>query len=405
MLLNKLSSEIKQYLVITGNYWAFTLTDGALRMLVVLYFHQLGYSPLSIAMLFLFYELFGVVTNLVGGWLGARLGLNKTMNLGLSLQILALIMLAVNPQWLSVAYVMAAQALSGIAKDLNKMSAKSAIKLLVPEDADSTLYKWVARLTGSKNALKGVGFFMGGVLLGAFGFAGALWAMASLLLVAWISSLVLLKQDLGKKKFKPKFSELFSKSRQINILSAARLCLFASRDVWFVVALPVFLSSTLGWDHTQVGSFMALWIIFYGIVQANAPKITRNLQAPARQLTFWAALLTVIPVLIAIALYQQFAATWVIVLGLLCFGGVFAINSSLHSYLIVKFADSDGVSLDVGFYYMANAMGRLLGTVLSGAIYQVYGLEACLWFSSLLLLFTVIISKRLTTVEQIYSGV
>ncbi|MCF6433961.1 organoarsenical effux MFS transporter ArsJ [Pseudoalteromonas sp. MMG022] len=404
MLLNKLSSEIKQYLVITGNYWAFTLTDGALRMLVVLYFHQLGYSPLSIAMLFLFYELFGVVTNLVGGWLGARLGLNKTMNLGLSLQILALIMLAVNPQWLSVAYVMAAQALSGIAKDLNKMSAKSAIKLLVPEDADSTLYKWVARLTGSKNALKGVGFFMGGVLLGAFGFAGALWAMASLLLVAWISSLVLLKQDLGKKKFKPKFSELFSKSRQINILSAARLCLFASRDVWFVVALPVFLSSTLGWDHTLIGSFMALWIIFYGIVQANAPKITRNLQAPARQLTFWAALLTVIPVLIAIALYQQLAATWVIVLGLLCFGGVFAINSSLHSYLIVKFADSDGVSLDVGFYYMANAMGRLLGTVLSGAIYQVYGLEACLWFSSLLLLFTVFISKRLTTDEQIYSG-
>ncbi|CAM4001591.1 organoarsenical effux MFS transporter ArsJ [Pseudoalteromonas byunsanensis] len=395
MLLSNLSSEIKQYLVITGNYWAFTLTDGALRMLVVLYFHQLGYSPLSIAMLFLFYELFGVVTNLLGGWLGARLGLNKTMNLGLSLQILSLVMLAVNPQWLSVAYVMAAQALSGIAKDLNKMSAKSAIKLLVPENADSTLYKWVARLTGSKNALKGVGFFLGGMLLGVFGFQGALWAMTGLLILAWLSSLVLLKQDLGKKKFKPKFSELFSKSRQINILSAARLCLFASRDVWFVVALPVFLTSTLGWAHTLVGSFMAGWIIFYGIVQANAPKITRNQTTPAKQLTFWAGLLTAIPAIIALALYQNAASTWVIVIGLLCFGGVFAINSSLHSYLIVKFADSDGVSLDVGFYYMANAMGRLFGTVLSGAIYQTLGLEACLWLSSILLLITVLISKRL----------
>ncbi|BBN81612.1 MFS transporter [Pseudoalteromonas sp. A25] len=397
-MISTLSSEIKQYLIITGNYWAFTLTDGALRMLVVLYFHQLGYSPISIAMLFLFYEFFGVVTNLLGGWLGARLGLNKTMNFGLSLQILALVMLAVNPQWLSVAYVMAAQALSGIAKDLNKMSAKSAIKLLVPENADSTLYKWVARLTGSKNALKGVGFFMGGALLTLLGFQGALWAMTGLLLVAWICSLILLKQDLGKKKFKPKFSELFSKSRQINVLSAARLCLFASRDVWFVIALPVFLSSTFGWDHTLVGTFMAAWIIFYGVVQANAPKIsnrTNKQTTPAKQLTFWALLLTLIPAAIAVALTNQIAPMWVIVIGLLCFGGVFAVNSSLHSYLIVKFADSDGVSLDVGFYYMANAMGRLMGTVFSGVIYQSYGLEACLWLSSLLLFITVMISKQL----------
>ncbi|MBD1584738.1 organoarsenical effux MFS transporter ArsJ [Pseudoalteromonas sp. S16_S37] len=397
-MISTLSSEIKQYLIITGNYWAFTLTDGALRMLVVLYFHQLGYSPISIAMLFLFYEFFGVVTNLLGGWLGARLGLNKTMNFGLTLQILSLVMLAVNPQWLSVAYVMAAQALSGIAKDLNKMSAKSAIKLLVPENADSTLYKWVARLTGSKNALKGVGFFMGGALLGLFGFQGALWVMTGLLLLAWMCSLILLKQDLGKKKFKPKFSELFSKSRQINTLSAARLCLFASRDVWFVVALPVFLSSTFGWNHTLVGGFMAAWIIFYGIVQANAPKITNRKNkptTPAKQLTFWALLLTLIPAAIAVALSNHIAPMWVIVIGLLCFGGVFAINSSLHSYLIVKFADSDGVSLDVGFYYMANAMGRLMGTVFSGFIYQSYGLEACLWLSSLLLLVTVMISKNL----------
>ncbi|CAH9062122.1 hypothetical protein PSECIP111951_02628 [Pseudoalteromonas holothuriae] len=400
MILSNLSSDIKQYLVITGNYWAFTLTDGALRMLIVLYFHQLGYSPINIAMLFLFYELFGVITNLLGGWLGARLGLNKTMNLGLSLQIVALVMLAINPDWLSVAFVMAAQALSGIAKDLNKMSAKSAIKLLVPENADNTLYKWVARLTGSKNALKGVGFFMGGALLSLLGFQGALWAMTSLLVVAWITSLVLLKQDLGKKKFKPKFSELFSKSKQVNVLSAARLCLFASRDVWFVIALPVFLSSTFGWDHTLVGSFMAIWVIFYGIVQANAPKITQNKTkqvTPSKQLTSWALLLTTIPALIAIAISQNFANMWVIIIGLLCFGGVFAINSSLHSYLIVKFADSDGVSLDVGFYYMANAMGRLLGTVLSGVVYQSFGLIACLWISSFLLALTVLISRHLNS--------
>ncbi|CAH9065753.1 hypothetical protein PSECIP111854_03747 [Pseudoalteromonas sp. CIP111854] len=400
MILSNLSSDIKQYLVITGNYWAFTLTDGALRMLIVLYFHQLGYSPINIAMLFLFYELFGVITNLLGGWLGARLGLNKTMNLGLSLQIVALVMLAINPDWLSVAFVMAAQALSGIAKDLNKMSAKSAIKLLVPENADNTLYKWVARLTGSKNALKGVGFFMGGALLSLLGFQGALWAMTSLLVVAWITSLVLLKQDLGKKKFKPKFSELFSKSKQVNVLSAARLCLFASRDVWFVIALPVFLSSTFGWDHTLVGSFMAIWVIFYGIVQANTPKITQNKTkqvTPSKQLTSWALLLTTIPALIAIAISQNFASMWVIVIGLLCFGGVFAINSSLHSYLIVKFADSDGVSLDVGFYYMANAMGRLLGTVLSGVVYQSFGLIACLWISSFLLALTVLISRHLNS--------
>src|SRR6056297_2545554 len=169
-----MTAAIRQYLVITGNYWAFTLTDGALRMLVVLHFHQLGYSPLAIALLFIFYEFFGVVTNLVGGYLGARMGLNRTMNIGLFLQIVALAMLAVPAAMLTVAWVMAAQALSGIAKDLNKMSAKSAIKTLVSqgEAGHQALYRWIAVLTGSKNALKGVGFFMGGLLLTLVGFQG-----------------------------------------------------------------------------------------------------------------------------------------------------------------------------------------------------------------------------------------
>lgn len=384
----KLSTEIKQYLIITGNYWAFTLTDGALRMLVVLYFHQLGYDPLSIAMLFLFYEIFGVITNLVGGWLGAKFGLNKTMNIGLALQILALAMLTVDATWLTVIYVMAAQALSGIAKDLNKMSAKSSIKLLVPSDQNDKLYKWVALLTGSKNALKGIGFFLGGMLLSLFEFRGAILIMLIMLTLVWLFSIVMLKQDLGKAKYKPKFKDLLSKSKPINILSAARLFLFGARDVWFVVALPVYLAVTFNWDHWWVGGFMASWVIGYGIVQSFAPALTNSgknttqNQAPSGQAAFvWASILALLPALIALALHFDFHIQAALIVGLMLFGFVFAINSSLHSYLIVSFADKDGVSLDVGFYYMANAMGRLLGTVLSGWVYQVYGLEACLWIS------------------------
>ncbi|MDO7084784.1 organoarsenical effux MFS transporter ArsJ [Pseudocolwellia sp. AS88] len=396
--LKDLSPQIKQYLVITGNYWAFTLTDGALRMLVVLYFHQLGYGPLSIAMLFLFYEVFGVITNLVGGWLGARLGLNKTMNIGLAMQIIALAMLAVPAEMLTVIYVMCAQALSGIAKDLNKMSAKSSIKLLVPEGAEGKLYQWVAILTGSKNTLKGVGFFLGGVLLTLLEFKGAIILMASLLALVWIFSLIALKEDLGKAKSKPKFTDIFSKSLAINTLSAARLFLFGARDVWFVVALPVFLAVTFNWDHGWVGGFMATWVIGYGIVQSFAPYFTGKKQGkvPTGKGAFlWASYLTLIPAAIALALHFDFFIHASIIVGLLIFGAVFAINSSLHSYLIVSYAGSDGVSLDVGFYYMANAMGRLVGTVLSGWIYQEYGLEACLWVSSLFLAIASLLSLRL----------
>ncbi len=242
-----LDASIRQYMLVTFNYWNFTLTDGALRMLVVLYFHQLGYGTLAIASLFLFYEFFGVVTNLVGGWLGARLGLNRTMNIGLAMQIVALAMLAVPNPWLTIPWVMAAQALSGIAKDLNKMSAKSAIKTLVPDEQQGALYHWIAVLTGSKNALKGIGFFLGGLLLTVVGFKGAVLIMAGVLALVLMGSLIGLKQDLGKAKSKPKFSEIFSKSPAINILSAARMFLFGARDVWFVVALPVYLGTVFGW--------------------------------------------------------------------------------------------------------------------------------------------------------------
>ncbi|WP_107850585.1 organoarsenical effux MFS transporter ArsJ [Oceanimonas marisflavi] len=393
-----LSQEVRQYLLITGNYWAFTLTDGALRMLVVLYFHQLGYAPLEIALLFLFYELFGVITNLAGGWLGARLGLNRTMNLGLALQVLALAMLLVPTAWLTVPWVMAAQALSGIAKDLNKMSAKSAIKLLVPKDAGGSLYRWVALLTGSKNALKGVGFFLGGALLTGLGFAGAVAAMAVVLALVWLASLLLLKQELGRARTKPKFRDIFSKSRNINLLSAARLFLFGARDVWFVVALPVYLASVFGWDHWRVGGFLALWVIGYGLVQSLAPHLTgrHSDRAPgARTALGWVLPLTTVPALIALGLTVKLDPHWLLPAGLLLFGALFAINSSLHSYLIVSYASEDGVSLDVGFYYMANALGRLTGTLLSGWVYQQAGLAACLWISSVFLLLAALFTTRL----------
>ncbi|ONM42589.1 MFS transporter [Halopseudomonas pachastrellae] len=395
--LSSLPAAVRQYLVVTANYWAFTLTDGALRMLVVLHFHSLGYAPLEIAALFLFYEIFGVVTNLIGGWLGARIGLNRTMNLGLALQVVALLMLTLPASALSVPWVMAAQALSGIAKDLNKMSAKSAIKLLVPDQQQGTLYKWVAILTGSKNALKGVGFFLGGALLVLLGFAGAVLAMAIALAAVWLISLRLLKQDLGRASAKPKFRDLLSKSRAIDLLSAARLFLFGARDVWFVIALPVYLSSALGWDFWLVGGFMASWVIGYGLVQSIAPRLTGRQQVPAgRSAAGWALLLALLPA--AIALGMQLApqsASAVLIGGLLLFGVVFAINSSLHSYLIVSYAKGDGVSLDVGFYYMSNAMGRLIGTLLSGWVYQQYGLAACLWTSSAFVLLAGLISLGL----------
>ncbi len=391
-----LSQSLKQYLVVTGTYWAFTITDGALRMLVVLYFYQLGYSALEIAMLFLLYEFFGVVTNLFGGWLGARLGLNRTMHIGVLLQVVALVMLAVDASWLSVPYVMAAQALSGIAKDLNKMSAKSAIKFLLPAQAQQgALYKWVAILTGSKNALKGFGFFLGAALLSWIGFQASLLSMGAVLVVVFILSVLLLQDEMGKTQYKAKFKHLFSKSRAINILSAARLFLFGARDVWFVVALPVYFQVSLGWSHTQVGTFMALWIIGYGFVQGIAPKLTGLKQGKVPDGTTalaWVLPLFLIPLLIAVPLFFGLNAEWVVVGGLLLFGVFFAVNSSVHSFLILAYSKEEGVSLDVGFYYMANAMGRLIGTVLSGLVYQYAGLEACLLISSAFLLATALIS-------------
>lgn len=385
----------RSYALVTGSYWGFTLTDGALRMLVLLHFHTLGYSAVQLAFLFLLYEFCGIVTNLFGGWIGSRIGLKITLFAGLALQIVALVMLSfVQPGWamaLSVAYVMVAQALSGVAKDLTKMSSKSAVKLLVAPDGSSAsdserqLFKWVAILTGSKNALKGAGFFLGGLLLATLGFAESLWAMSGGLFLILLGGLLGLRQDLGKSRAKVKFKQLFSKSREINLLSAARFFLFGARDIWFVVGLPVFLKDVLGWSFTAVGGFLAAWVIGYGGMQALAPRFVRKAGAEAgsRATMIWGILLIAITAALAAAVQFDYHTGVSVVVGLALFGAVFAVNSSLHSYLILAYTDSDQVALNVGFYYMANACGRLVGTLLSGLLYVQTGLSGCLWTSSL----------------------
>lgn len=399
--------SLRQYALVTGNYWAFTLTDGALRMLVVLHFHSLGYDALQIALMFIFYELFGVFTNLLGGYLGARIGLNRTMNIGLGLQLAALSMLLVNPQLLTVAWVMAAQAVSGVAKDLNKMSAKSAIKLLAPAHTNSSLYRWVAVLTGSKNTLKGAGFFLGGALLTNVGFKPSILIMMLGLGSVWLCSLMLLKANLGRSVQKPKLRQLLSKSSVINHLSAARLFLFCARDVWFVVALPVYLAQQLNWAYWQVSAFLAVWIIGYGLVQMLAPLITRkvvNNASPngfqlAHKISFkWQIILMFVPLALAMGLYFEWQSDAILIIGLGMFGIVFAVNSCLHSYLIVALSKSSSVAMDVGFYYMANAVGRLLGTLLSGWVFIQFGFISCLLISAALVLcatyFTFMLAHR-----------
>ncbi|MEO1373794.1 MAG: organoarsenical effux MFS transporter ArsJ [Cyanobacteria bacterium J06635_10] len=402
------SGNLKNYILVTLAYWGFTITDGALRMLVLLYFNNIGYTPIQIASLFLFYEVFGIVTNFLGGWIGSQFGLKLTLYSGIGLQVFSLIMLSgLNPswpEWLAVLFVMIAQAFSGIAKDLTKMSSKSAIRLVVPQNAQSSLFKWVAILTGSKNALKGIGFFVGSALLSLFGFINTLWIMATGLFLLMFTGLMLPK-GMGKIKNKVKFRQLFSKSKEINILSAARFFLFGSRDVWFVVGLPVFLRSILGWSFYQVGGFLAIWVIAYGIVQSYAPVLLKRFGSgrppTASTIQFWTFILTAVPAAIAMGLNLGIEPNTVIIGGLLLFGLVFAFNSAVHSYLVLAFTDDDKVALNVGFYYMANSAGRLAGTVLSGAVYQVFGLVGCLWVSMLFVLFAGLVSLKLPNPKPI----
>jgi MFS family permease len=395
---------MRNYVLVTGAYWTDTLVDGAIRTLVLFYFDQLGYTPLQVASLFVFYELAGIVTNLVGGWLAARLGLKITLFMGLAIQVTALCMLGFAPQSLLVVpYVMASQALSGVAKDLNKMSSKSAVKLVVPANDQSSLYRWVAALTGSKNALKGVGFFLGGLLLTVLGFQPAILVLAALVLVALIVTSSMMHGHLGRPDKTAKFSQMFSNNRAVNILAAARIFLFAARDVWFVVGLPFFLYSELGWSFWAVGTLLAVWVIGYGAVQAAAPRFVRRRGRgpggePDGRTAVWLALgVAVCPAAMAVALNASVDPTITIIAGLIPFGIAFAMNSAVHSYLILAYADNDKVAMNVGFYYMANAIGRLAGTILSGLLYQWHGLTACLWVSAAFLVAAGLLSLMLPT--------
>lgn len=388
---------LRAYMAVTAAYWAFMLSDGALRMLVLLHFNALGFSPLQLAWLFLLYEMAGIVTNLAAGWIAARFGLATTLYAGLGLQVAALVALAqLNPEWglpASVAFVMAVQGVSGVAKDLAKMSSKSAVKLLVPK-GDGTLFRWVALLTGSKNAVKGLGFFLGAALLAVWGFHAAVWGMAGVLAMILMAVLAFLPHGLSGASKGVKFSSIWSRDPLVNRLSLARMFLFGARDVWFVVGIPVYFQSVLS-DGTPdsrraafflIGGFMALWIIAYGVVQGFAPNLLQAKDRTDAQITTqairWAAYLVPLPFALAAAAYlAQGPSPWLtltLILGLMAFGFVFAVNSSVHSYLILAFAGEKRVTMDVGFYYMANAAGRLLGTVLSGLSYQIGGLPLCL---------------------------
>jgi hypothetical protein len=198
---------------------------------------------------------------------------------------------------------------------------------------------------------------------------------------------------MGKSKASTSARELFAKSRGINLLAGARVALFGARDVWFVVGVPVFLYS-VGWSFTMVGGFLALWTIGYGAVQALAPSLVRrsddglSSEVPAARL--WSALLALVPI----------ALEWVVVAGLALFGFAFAVNSSVHSYLVLAYAGSEKAAEDVGFYYAANAMGRFFGTLMSGLLYQWGGLAWSLVGSGLMLIACWLVTLALPVVSR-----
>ncbi|MFZ3123961.1 MAG: organoarsenical effux MFS transporter ArsJ [Acidovorax sp.] len=405
------SHATRNYAIVTAAYWGFTLTDGALRMLVLLHFYRLGYSPFTLAFLFLLYEAAGVLANLVGGWLATRYGITRMLTVGLVTQIIGFTLLSqLDPGWsaaMSVAWVVLAQGICGVAKDLTKTASKSAIKVTsaeAKEQGAGQLFQWVAWFTGSKNAMKGVGFFLGGLLLQALGFQHALWAMAALLALVLVGVVTSLPQMMGKSRASKSAKELFAKNAGINALAAARVVLFGARDVWFVVGVPVFLYSQ-GWTFTMVGGFLAAWTIGYGLVQAMAPQLVKrspdglSTEVPAARL--WSALLTLVPIALAAAVALQVPQLqWVVVGGLGLFGFAFAVNSSIHSYLILAYAGSEKAAEDVGFYYAANALGRFGGTLLSGLLYQWGGLLYALTGSAVMLLICWLVTLTLPVTKD-----
>ena len=201
--------------------------------------------------------------------------------------------------------------------------------------------------------------------------------------------------------------ELFAKSARVNALAAARVFLFGARDVRFFFGLPVFLYAS-GRSFAGVGGFLAAWTVAYGGAQAAAPAPVRrsadglSREVPAARL--WAAVLAAVPALAAVALAESDSLeadpALVAAAALVLFGLPFAVNSALHSYLILAYAGSKKAAEDVGFYYAANAAGRLVGTLFSGLLFQAGGSIACLVGSSAMLAACAAITFALPTAER-----
>lgn len=412
------------YLIIAAAYLLFTITDGALRMLILFFAYTQGFSPLEIAIMFVLYECCGIVTNLLAGVVGSRIGLKYVLLVGLFLQLVSFaglfgmhfLMQVFENRYFYVTYIALVQALSGIAKDSIKMSGKSLTKLSTKENAHSLLFKLVAFLTGAKNGMKGVGYFLGTLTLNVVGFLWSLVILA-ILIVAAFPGIYFLDKELGRSKSKLDFRQIFCKGWNVNFLSAARFFLFGSRDLWFEIALPLFLRGVLKWPYVSVGIFMAVWIIAYGAMQSFTPQIVLKplkccFPPTSKVLIPWNAVLTVLIFVIAIALElvfrltsassneQYYGLTVVIIIGLIIFALLFAINSAIHSYLILIYTNKDKVAMNVGFYYMANAGGRMIGTLISGIVYNYIGLAACIWISGAFLVISTILLFFLRHVKQ-----
>jgi MFS family permease len=395
--------NLKNLLIITNTYLFFSLTDGAIRMIVLLHFFHLGFSPLSLAFIFLLYELVGVITNLVGGWLASYYGIKRMFTFGVLLQIFGLFFLSFySPSWgifSSILWVMIAQGISGIAKDISKTSSKSAIKI-VSGDGKGILFKWVSWFTGLKNISKGLGFFVGSLLIEIISFQYSLYFLMFFLIIC-LFFLFFLDSEIGVFKTSRNLKQFFSKSKNINILSMARLFLFGSRDIWFVVGLPIFLYSA-GWSFWHVGSFLAFWIIGYGFCQSFVPfLIKKSIDGFTLEISlakFWVFILMIIQLALLILIHldvQYISTEKILIFVLLIYGGVFSINSALHSYLILKFSGNSSVTEDVGFYYSSNALGRFFGTFLSGYLYQITGITGCIGGSFIFILISFLIIKKL----------
>ncbi|KAL4451733.1 hypothetical protein ABPG75_007395 [Micractinium tetrahymenae] len=400
-------SALKPFVIISLSYLLFTTTDGAVRMVVLLHAYQKGFSAMQVAVMFSFYELAGVATNLLAGLMGAKWGIKSTLLTGLSLQLVGIGMLfAWQDSWSkteAIIYVTATQLMCGIAKDLTKLGGKTVTKLVTPEEKQSSLFRLVSFITGWKNSLKGAGYFLGAATVGV-NYYMSLGILCGLILLAVPWAATGLSNQLGRaRKQNVTFSQLFDNKPNINILSLSRVFLFGARDLWFEVPLPFFLrspASGIGWSRSATGAFLAIWIIVYGQMQSWTPQLVLGplRQAPPTKwvAALWCGILTVVPLTLGIVMLagdtfgvgvSRGPAITAITVVLYAFCLVFAVNSAIHSYLIVAYAEGDKVAQTVGVYYASNAVGRLTGTLASGALYSyvgstvVDGFGACLMVS------------------------